>query len=311
MLDNEPDVALVLLDLALPGARGLDFLADLKLDYPGVPVVVLSATHDRATVPAALAAGARGFIPKTADARDAARRHRHGARRRRVPAPTTHADARRRRRAHLRPTSSASRARQTDVLQLLVQGKPNKLICRDLQLSEGTVKVHVSAILKALRVHSRTQAIAELARRGISVETLRGAARRDAPERGRATPPMPASPRCPRSRSRARAPTRSPRSTGSGTGRPRRWCSARCILCTRAVGPGSRPGHGGMVRRHPRQPGVARPARARVPARAAAAVADAPRWGRVLGGRLDARRRAVGRGGGRDVSRRRRRTRRC
>src|SRR6476659_11495742 len=67
VLDNEPEVELVLLDLALPGARGLDFLADLKLDYPGVPIAVLSATHDRATVMAALGAGAHGFIPKTAD----------------------------------------------------------------------------------------------------------------------------------------------------------------------------------------------------------------------------------------------------
>ena len=49
--------------------------------------------------------------------------------------------------------------RQADVLRLLVQGKPNKLICRDLRLSEGTVKVHVSAILKALNVRSRAQAI--------------------------------------------------------------------------------------------------------------------------------------------------------
>ena len=62
--------------------------------------------------------------------------------------------------------------RQSDVLLLLVQGKPNKLICRDLQLSEGTVKVHVSAILKALNVHSRSQAIVELARRGITVEGM-------------------------------------------------------------------------------------------------------------------------------------------
>ena len=61
--------------------------------------------------------------------------------------------------------------RQSDVLKLLVQGKPNKLICRDLRLSEGTVKVHVSAILKALNVHSRSQAIVELARRGIGAET--------------------------------------------------------------------------------------------------------------------------------------------
>ena len=59
--------------------------------------------------------------------------------------------------------------REREVMRLIVEGKPNKLICRDLQLSEGTVKVHVSAILKALHVHSRTQAVAELARRGIAV----------------------------------------------------------------------------------------------------------------------------------------------
>jgi DNA-binding NarL/FixJ family response regulator len=55
---------------------------------------------------------------------------------------------------------------------LLLQGKPNKLICRELQLSEGTVKVHVSAILKALNVRSRAQAIVELARRGIRIEGM-------------------------------------------------------------------------------------------------------------------------------------------
>jgi len=56
------------------------------------------------------------------------------------------------------------------VLRLLLQGKPNKLICRDLRLSEGTVKVHVSAILKALNVRSRAQAIAELSRRGVVID---------------------------------------------------------------------------------------------------------------------------------------------
>ena len=174
-LDDDPDIALVLLDLALPGTRGLDFLADLQLDYPGVPVVVLSATHDRATVTAALAAGARGFIPKTANAAallEALQQVTDGG----VYLTTDltaglEADG-----VHMSPDELGLTARQADVLKLLVQGKPNKLICRDLRLSEGTVKVHVSAILRALRVHSRTQAVAELARRGISVESL--AARR-------------------------------------------------------------------------------------------------------------------------------------
>jgi DNA-binding NarL/FixJ family response regulator len=59
------------------------------------------------------------------------------------------------------------------VLRLLVQGLPNKRICRDLALSEGTVKVHVSAILKTLNVHTRTQAVVELARRGLDVDSMR------------------------------------------------------------------------------------------------------------------------------------------
>ena len=178
VLDNEPDVALILLDLALPGARGLDFLGDLKLDYPGVPVIVISATHDRATVMAALGAGAHGFIAKTADCTmliDAVRRVLDGGVCMPSDAAMPDGDG-----AHIDSGALGLTARQTDVLKLLVQGKPNKLICRDLRLSEGTVKVHVSAILKALRVRSRTEAMAALARRGISVETL--AARRASAE---------------------------------------------------------------------------------------------------------------------------------
>ena len=142
------------------------------LDYPGVPIVVLSATHDTSTVNAALGAGARGFVPKTADPRillDAIRQVLDGGAyrtdRRHAGSPTATA-------CTSAPDELGLTARQADVLKLLVQGKPNKLICRDLQLSEGTVKVHISAILKALNVRSRTQAVASLARRGISVDTL-------------------------------------------------------------------------------------------------------------------------------------------
>ena len=175
VLDNEPDVALVLLDLALPGARGLDFLGDLKLDYPGVPIVVLSATHDQATVLAALGAGAHGFIPKSANTGmllDAVRHVLDGGVYLPCDAPPMpEGDG-----VRITPGELGLTARQTDVLKLMAQGKPNKLICRDLTLSEGTVKVHVSAILRALRVHSRSEVIATLARRGISVDTM--AARR-------------------------------------------------------------------------------------------------------------------------------------
>jgi len=177
LLDREPDIALTLLDLGLPGTRGVDFLADLMLDYPGVPVLVLSATHDRAAVAAVLAAGARGFVSKTARPEalfDAIAAVADGD----IYVPDDLAEAPDADGVRISPGELGLTRRQSDVLRLLVQGKPNKLICRDLQLSEGTVKVHVSAILKALRVHTRAQAVAELARRGISVETL--AARRGA-----------------------------------------------------------------------------------------------------------------------------------
>jgi DNA-binding NarL/FixJ family response regulator len=168
-LARHPDCALVLLDLTLPGAHGLDLLAQLRRDFPNLPVVVLSATHDRATVAAAMAAGAHGYIAKTSTAAellDAVQTVLDGGR-----SFTT-------RFTHSLPSVGGVRGealglthRQADVLRLLAQGKPNKLICRDLRLSEGTVKVHVSAILKALNVRSRAQAIAELSRRGVVIES--------------------------------------------------------------------------------------------------------------------------------------------
>lgn len=165
-LARHPDAALVLLDLTLPGAHGLDLLAQIVRDFPRIPVLVLSATHDRATVNAALAAGARGYVAKTARPHEllgAVRTVIAGGRSvtRDLHRPMVAVEG--------VPAVLGLTERQAQVLRLLVQGKPNKLICRDLRLSEGTVKVHVSAILKALNVHSRAQAIVELARRGVAV----------------------------------------------------------------------------------------------------------------------------------------------
>lgn len=164
MLARHPDCALVLLDLALPGAHGFDLLAELVRDYRRIPVVVLSATHDRATVATALAAGARGYIAKTstpAELIDAIRTVLGGGR-----SVTSDFERPRTAIAGLPLPVYGLTQRQADVLHLLIQGKPNKLICRDLALSEGTVKVHVSAILKALNVRTRAEAIVELSRRG-------------------------------------------------------------------------------------------------------------------------------------------------
>jgi DNA-binding NarL/FixJ family response regulator len=170
VLSVSPQLDLIILDLTLPGCDGFDFLRELRRDWPGIPVLVLSATHDRATIESALDMGAMGFIPKTANSQlllGAMRLVLAGGVY--VPTESNSFDGMR-----LRPVAKPSElgltVRQADVLKLLVQGKPNKLICRDLRLSEGTVKVHVSAILRALNVHTRTQVVIELARRGVRLE---------------------------------------------------------------------------------------------------------------------------------------------
>ncbi|HJU22053.1 MAG TPA: response regulator transcription factor [Casimicrobiaceae bacterium] len=170
-LARHPDCALVLLDLTLPGAHGMDLLVQMRRAYPHLPIVVLSATHDRGTVGTALAAGAQGYIAKTStpeELLDAVRTVLAGE-----TSITTDFAAPGPMIGGAPGQALGLTHRQADVLRLLVQGKPNKTICRDLRLSEGTVKVHVSAILRALNVRSRAQAIAELTRRGVILdETL-------------------------------------------------------------------------------------------------------------------------------------------
>jgi len=166
-----PDTELIVLDLTLPRSDGFELLSELRRDWPGIPLLVLSATHDRVTVERALDLGAMGFIPKTANTRvliDALRLVLSGGVF--VP-PDCPGIGSARPRAVARAQDLGLTLRQSDVLRLLVQGKPNKLICRDLSLSEGTVKVHVSAILRALNVHTRTQVVIELARRGVRLDT--------------------------------------------------------------------------------------------------------------------------------------------
>ena len=170
-LDNDPEIRLMLLDLGLTETHGLDFLADIKLDYPDVDVVILSGTDDRPTVMSAMAAGAKGFIAKSA------RQDVLTAALTRVLAGETWVtpDA-----GHVVDSGDIKRAlkhlgltgREIDVAVLLAHGRSNKVICRTLGLSEGTVKVHVSSILKKFRVPSRAQLVAELARRGINAEML-------------------------------------------------------------------------------------------------------------------------------------------
>lgn len=170
----EPDLDLVLLDLNIPGLAGIPGLKAWRRRCPDVPVVVLSSADDRTTVLAAIAAGAAGFIPKSSPNEvllGALRLVLAGGKYLppEVLAPAAGPGAK-----AARPAGTTQSLetlgltdRQAQVLKLLAAGKSNKLICRELDLAERTVKAHISAVFRALGVTTRTQAALAAARLGL------------------------------------------------------------------------------------------------------------------------------------------------
>jgi DNA-binding NarL/FixJ family response regulator len=169
-------VDLVLFDLTLPDSAGIEGLVALRQRHPDSPVAVVSANADAPMIVRCLDLGAVGYIPKSlsSDAIRGALRliasgcgyvppqvlaTEHPARVRQEGLPGRTTD----------PRALGLTDRQSDVLKLLLRGLPNKLICRHLALAEGTVKVHVSAVLRALGARNRTQAVIAASRIGLRV----------------------------------------------------------------------------------------------------------------------------------------------
>jgi DNA-binding NarL/FixJ family response regulator len=181
-LQEQGLVDLVLMDLGLPGMSGLQGIATLREQWPAMPVVALSSADDRDTVLQAIDAGAMGFIPKSAtSAVLIAALKLILARGIYLPpsaflgsAPTAPAPL-----PTAAPASAGKRAsdlglspRQSEVLYLILQGKPAKLIEREMNLAAGTVKAHTSAVLRALNVTTRTQAVVAAGRLGLRFDAL-------------------------------------------------------------------------------------------------------------------------------------------
>ena len=160
LLDRGGEFDLILLDLAMPGVRGFSGLMYLRAQYPGVPVIVVSANDDPAAIRRCMQFGASGFIPKTVGVeamRTAIARVLGGG----VWTPpdvdlTAGADAET---AELMARMATLTPQQVRVLMMLSEGLLNKQIAYNLSVSEATVKAHVSAILQKLNVESRTQAV--------------------------------------------------------------------------------------------------------------------------------------------------------
>ena len=163
------DLGLILLDLNLPDGDGFSMLADVGERYPGTSVVVLSAQQDRASVVKALDLGALGFIPKSAqrEVMVAALELVFAGGIYIPPEILAHQDPEPESAPHPaaadtpRPTPRdlGLTERQLEVLALMMRGKSNKAICRVLDVAEPTVKNHVTAIFKALKVTNRTEAV--------------------------------------------------------------------------------------------------------------------------------------------------------
>ncbi len=177
---DAPDM--VLIDLAMPGMSGIEGLRVLRDRHPQTPLVALSSSDDKASVLEALDAGAMGFIPKssTSSVMRAALRLILakgvylppsvflGAHTSLPPAPPDKPEPPRPPLASPRtPSDLGLTPRQADVLFQILQGKSVKLIGRDLDLSPSTVKAHTSAVLRALNVTTRTQAIIAASRLGL------------------------------------------------------------------------------------------------------------------------------------------------
>jgi DNA-binding NarL/FixJ family response regulator len=181
-LREDESFDLVLLDLALGEVDGFEVLTELRATWPAVPVVVVSASERASDVIRAIDLGAMGFVPKRSSNEalfealrlvmsgglyvppsmlglDGVRRDPNVDTVPAVMRPVAeHAEPA----PHQRQVSLESiglTPRQTEVLALLLQGLPNKLIARQLNVSVETVKDHVAAVLRALNVNSRTQAV--------------------------------------------------------------------------------------------------------------------------------------------------------
>lgn len=161
-LDQHPHTDLLLLDLNLPGAFGFCALAHLRGSHPELPVIVVSATDDPRTVRQALAFGAQGFVSKSADAGTISRNVSSVLRGEYISPAGLGENAELQ--ADVAALDLAQRmaqltAQQFRVFGMLCSGRPNKQIARELQITEATVKAHMTAILRKLGAASRTQAV--------------------------------------------------------------------------------------------------------------------------------------------------------
>lgn len=157
-IEGDDSFDLLLLDYFLPGSQGFGALMDVRAKAPGMPVVIVSSLNDVDIIRQAAALGVAGFLSKSARREDMVTALKTVLAGGTCFPPEAMGAPRKTSRLeddHGEPLTP----RQMEVLQSMAQGKSNKEIARDLSISQETVKVHVSAILRRLGCSTRTQAV--------------------------------------------------------------------------------------------------------------------------------------------------------
>ncbi len=182
IIEKDSDFNLVLTDLAMPGANWLEAIQKIHEKLPETPIIILSAVFDKEIVQKTIEIGAAGYIPKTSSnavIMSAVKLVLSGGAY--IPPELLNNSLKNEfdilKQVEQIPENKEAgenlkilTPRQIEVIKLIAKGCSNKIIAHELGLTEGTVKLHVTAILKILNVYNRTGAVMEATRLGLIKE---------------------------------------------------------------------------------------------------------------------------------------------
>ncbi len=167
ILDKETDINMVIADLDMPDMKWEDGIRELKSKSPNTSLVVISASEDIRNIRKILATGIKGYIPKRSDPKimhNALKLILDGGTY--IPPALIETSSEYTSTSHKNGGKTLTN-RQSQVLDLIAQGKSNKQIAYEMGVSEATVKLHINALLRSLKVNNRTQAVVTAQKMGI------------------------------------------------------------------------------------------------------------------------------------------------
>lgn len=167
---EKPDV--ILLDLRMPDNSGLDILSKIRDSNIDIPVTILTTSNEEQDLREALKRGAQGYLLKDMEPDELVGALRDIVKGKNVVAQNmtdvlTRMAQGKTAESNTDPAFADLTPRETEILSLLAEGQSNKVIARNLGISDGTVKLHVKAILRKLKIHSRVEAAVIAVEKGL------------------------------------------------------------------------------------------------------------------------------------------------